>query len=83
MFWGIKGKVSYLNIDANYLIWRQRQIPTAYCTIHNFIWRHHTINRLFEEYSIQDMIVYGEQGIEFQEGINIANQIWENYRRGR
>ena len=44
------------------------------------------------------MIVEGEQGFGFQEGINIdvtqraqmaevrdniANQIWENYRRGR
>ena len=80
----------------NYLVRRQRQIPTACCTIHNFIRRHHTIDRLFEEYSIQDMIVDGEQGIGFQEGINvdvaqraqmaqvrdnIANQIWENYRR--
>ena len=94
----LKARFPILKLMPNYPVRRQRQIPTACCTIHNFIRRHHTIDRLFEEYSIQDMIVEGEQGFGFQEGINvdvaqraqmaevrdnIANQIWENYRRGR
>ena len=57
----------------NYLVQRQRQrqIPTTCSTIHNFIWRHHTIDKLFEKYSIQDMIVDEEQGFSFQEGIEV------------
>ena len=60
--------------------------------IHNFIWKLHTINRLFEEYSIQNMIVDRDQCFAFQENINvniiqraqmvavrdnIVNQIWK------
>ena len=51
----------------NYPIRRQRQIPTACCTIHNFIRMQHGTDRLFGDYSREDMIV-DEQSLMVDQG---------------
>jgi hypothetical protein len=40
----------------------QKYIPTACCTIHNFIRMHDPNDKVFLEYSNEDMIVESEQG---------------------
>lgn len=77
----------------NYPIRRQRHIPTACYTVHNFIRIQHATVTLFEDYSQERATIHGEHGIGHQEGIavdvaqtaqmaqvreNIANEMWEN-----
>ena len=92
----LKARFPILKMMPNYPVRRQRQIPTACCTIHNFIRMQHGTDRLFGDYSREDMIV-DEQSLRVdQEGVDInaieatqmaqvretiANQMWDNYRR--
>ena len=92
----LKARFPILKLMPNYPVRRQRLIPNACCTIHNFIRLQHRIDRLFGQYSVEDLIT-NEQGLRVdQQGINIdatqanqiaqvretiANQMWESYRR--
>ena len=96
MFWSIESKVSNFKLMPNYPIRRQKLIPIACCTIHNFIKMQQSRDRLFDQYTAQDLIME-EQGFGVeQQGTNvdanqtaemaqvreaIANQMWESYHR--
>ena len=67
----LKARFPILKMMPNYPIRRQRQIPTAYCTIHNFIRMHNGTDRLFGDYSKEDMIVDGQSFRVYQEGVDI------------
>ncbi|XP_019442421.1 PREDICTED: uncharacterized protein LOC109347155 [Lupinus angustifolius] len=91
-----KARFPILKMMSNYPVRRQRLIPNACCTIHNFIRLQHSKDRLFGQYSGEDFIVH-DQGLNVnQQSINvdaqqatemtevretIATQIWESYRR--
>ncbi|KAL2505422.1 putative harbinger transposase-derived nuclease [Abeliophyllum distichum] len=52
----LKTKFPNLKFITNYPLSRQRQIPTACCTIHNFIRREHVLDSLFAQYSSENMV---------------------------
>ena len=41
---------------TNYPLRRQRQIPIACCTLHNFILQEHALDALFTQYSSENMV---------------------------
>ena len=55
----LKARFPILKMMPNYPVRRQRQIPTVYYTIHNFIRIQHGTDKLFGDYSRKDMIVDG------------------------
>lgn len=52
----LKARFPILKLMTNFPLSRQRQIPIACCTIHNFIREEHALDTLFAEYSSENMI---------------------------
>ncbi|XP_019429998.1 PREDICTED: uncharacterized protein LOC109337448 [Lupinus angustifolius] len=70
----LKARFPILKMMPNYPVRRQRLIPNACCTIHNFIRLQHSEDRLFGQYSREDLIV-DDQGLNVnQQGINVDAQ---------
>ena len=44
----------------NYSLRKQRLIPIACCTLHNFIWRENASDRLFGDFDVQDLVINDE-----------------------
>ena len=95
----LKARFPILKLITNYPLRRQRQIPTACCTIHNFIRQENFLDRLFTEYSLDNMIFddmpkssQDREAIQFdtsqttqmgQVMDQIATQMWNEYQRSR
>ena len=92
----LKARFPILKLMPSYPIRRQRLIPIACCTIHNFIRMQNGADTLFDQYG-QEVMDMDEQGLRVeQQGVDvntnqaaemaqvrqiIANEMWENYCR--
>ncbi|XP_057431061.1 uncharacterized protein LOC130723928 [Lotus japonicus] len=92
----LKARFPILKLMPNYPVRRQRLIPIACCTVHNFIRMQYARDNLFDQYAQEDLIM-DAQGLQVdQQGVNvdanqaaemahvretIADQMWENFNR--
>ncbi|KAL5699871.1 hypothetical protein ACHQM5_030707 [Ranunculus cassubicifolius] len=92
-----KTRFPILKFIPNYPLRRQKLIPIACCTLHNFIRMEDRADELFTQYGKEGLQVADEVGLEVaQEGIEvdmsqqgemgvvreaIANQMWSDYNR--
>ncbi|XP_022841850.1 protein ALP1-like [Olea europaea var. sylvestris] len=95
----LKARFPILKLITNYQLSRQRQIPTACCAINNFIRQEHALDKLFVQYSEENMVFQDiPESSQDQEVINfdasqtaqmgqvrdqIATQMWNDYSRRR
>ncbi|KAL2466949.1 putative harbinger transposase-derived nuclease [Abeliophyllum distichum] len=95
----LKTRFPILKFITNYPLTRQRQIPTACCTIHNFIRQELALDKLFAQYSGENMVFQDiPESSQDQEAIHfdasqtaqmgqvrdqIATQMWNDYSRSR
>ncbi|XP_022870099.1 uncharacterized protein LOC111389408 [Olea europaea var. sylvestris] len=95
----LKARYPILKLITKYPLSGQRQIPIAYCTINNFIRQEHVLDKLFVEYSENNMVFQDiSESSQDQEVIHsdasqtaqmgqvrdqIATQMWNNYSRCR
>ena len=54
----------------NYPIRKQRRIPIACCALHNFIRMHTMIDRMFNECSVEDLIVLDEESTQVRQEVS-------------
>ena len=66
----LKARFPILKMMSNYPVRKQRRIPIACCVLHNFIRMHTTTNRMFNEYSIEDLIVLDEESTEARQEVS-------------
>jgi len=68
----LKARFPILKSIPNYPLRRQRQIPLACCTLHNFIRMEDRADRLFTEYGTEDQQNLNENGATVtQEGFEV------------
>ncbi|XP_022883522.1 uncharacterized protein LOC111400340 [Olea europaea var. sylvestris] len=95
----LKARFPILKLITNYQLSRQRQIPTECCAINNFIRQEHALDKLFVQYSEENMVFQDiPESSQDQEVINfdanqtaqmgqvrdqIATQMWNDYSRRR
>ncbi|PIA58825.1 hypothetical protein AQUCO_00500632v1 [Aquilegia coerulea] len=96
-FGALKARFPILKSIPNYPLRRQKLIPIACCTLHNFIRMEDRADTLFTMYEREGLVVEDELGFDVvQEGIEvdmsqqnqmaavrdvIANEIWDDYNR--
>lgn len=91
----LKARFPILKLMTNYPLRRQRQIPIACCTLHNFILQEHALDALFTQYSSENMVFehvleanQNQETIQFDVSQTtqmghirdqIATQMWNDY----
>ncbi|XP_062099726.1 protein ALP1-like [Humulus lupulus] len=70
----LKARFPILKSMPPYLLGKQRRIPIACCTIHNWIKMHSINDRMFEQYSVDATPVEDIEGTESQSNTTIENQ---------
>ena len=57
----------------NYPIHKQRRILITYCVLHNFTRMHTMTDRMFNEFSIKDLIVLDEESTQVRQEVSDIN----------
>ena len=69
MLWSVEGSISYTKNDACYPVHKQHRILIPYCVLYNFIRMHTMTDRMFHEYSVEDLTVLDEESTQVRQEV--------------